>query len=408
MVKKIAAAALVLFAPLVAASCQVLFGIDEKRYVPPDAATPEAGATDSTTPDTSVPDGSAPDGAQESGLDAEAGQTWARTPPPRPLGDAAPSDGGKTVTLAMRRLFLGSIDPVTDESNGSAWRSMGYDIDGQCTTAEESKANVTGVCQKRKMAADLSQEDGDECRDNAGGRILAGAFTEVNINYERLTLAQTNSGEVASLVLQIENLDPGPDDPYAPAKLYVSAPRKDGETPPLWDGNDRPRIDNRSVVDGGLDAPKVAFLTGYVRDHVWISNDFGKSPMMFPMPLFGDFSFMEARTATLTVRFNESHSKVTGSVLSAAATMPSVETAVWPGILALAGCNTGLAQTLSEMYVRRNADLADKPPLFIDDPAECSLLSIGLQPDWAMVLPPDTVAEPVPAPAPCSDAGTTD
>lgn len=397
MVRRASAAALLLCAPLLAASCQVLFGIEEKRYVegPDAAAQPETGAPDAS------------DAAEAEASAADAGDPWVRTPPPRPQGDAAPSQTGKNISLGMRRLFVGSVDPETDESDGTAWRKMGYDIDGRCTTADESKTRTTGVCAMQVSAGDYSQEDGDDCRDNAGGHILSDAFKLLSLNYEKLTHAQTISGEVASLVLQIDDLDNGPDDPYAPGRLYISAPRIEGDLPPLWDGKDKPRIDDRSVIDGGLDAPNVVFLKGYMKDHVWVSSDFGKSPMMLPLPLFGDFSYLESRTATLTLHFNESHSKVIGSVLSAVATMPTVEQAVRPGILMLTSCQQAVADGMLNAAVRPNTDLADKPPSFVDPSLGCTLLSVGLVPEWVFVQPPDTVVTAPPVPPPC-DAGTKD
>lgn len=108
MVRRVATAALVLCTPILAASCQVLFGIEDKRYVEgPDA---------SDVPDTGAPEtGDASDATLDQANAADAGDPWARTPPPRPEGDAAPSPTGKTVTFAMRRLFLGSINPTSDE-----------------------------------------------------------------------------------------------------------------------------------------------------------------------------------------------------------------------------------------------------------------------------------------------------
>lgn len=400
VVRNSAAAALVVCAPLLAASCQVLFGIEEKRFV----ESSDAG----TLPETGSPDaGDASDATADQAVVPETGDPWSRTPPPRPEGDAAPSQMGKNLTFAMRRLFLGSIDPETDESDPNAWRKMGYDIDGMCTTPDESKNRATGVCAMQVKAGDYSQEDGDDCRDNAGGHILAEAFKLLSLNYEKLTHAQTMGGEVASLVLQIDDLDNGPDDPHAPAKLYVSAPRMPGDLPPLWDGKDKFRIDDRSVIDGGIQVPKVAFLKGYMKDHVWVSDDFGSSPMMLPLPLFGDFTFVEARTATLSLRFNESHSKVISSVLMAVTTMPTIEQAVWPGILWLTSCNQPVAEGMLSAAVRPNTDLADKPPKFLDPAADCTLLSVGLAPEWMLVQPPGAVVVAPPVPPPC-DGGTTD
>jgi len=396
-VKRVVATASLLALCAAAAACQVLFGIEEKHLA--------EGAVDASVDSASDAGIDAPSDSNVADSDGPA--SWVRRPPPRPQGDAAPSLSGKAVTFAVRGMYLGSIDPETDEPSIEAWKRMGYDLDGKCTTQEESSSGNTGVCTKRSTAGTVSQLDGEECRDNAGGHILSDAFNMLSIPYEKLTLAQSNSGEAFTLVLTIEDLDEGPDDAYAPGKLYVGAPRKAGETPPLWDGMDRLRIDERSVIDGGLESPRVVFAKGYVKDDVWVSNDFGTSPELLPLPLFGAFSYVEARTATISLRLNETHTRVLGSVLSAAATIPSIETAVWPGLLMLAQCSEGFAKTMLTQYVRPNADLADHPPEFVAPSEQCDLMSIGLQPEWKPVQPPDTVIPAGPAPVVC-DAGVTD
>lgn len=371
MVRRLASAACVLAAPALVLSCQMVWGIEEKHL-----AAPQEDAGPDASVQTSI------------------------VPPPRPSGSAAPSNTGKSPTFAMRKLFLGTISPETLETNAQAWRGMGYDIDGKCTTAAQSSNDISGVCHKVDIVVGPdSQTDGDNCRDNTGGHVLAGAFTSLD-NPERLMHELLEDGSSYTLVLQIEDLDSGPDDPYAPGKLYVGSPRIATDPARKWDGTDQLVVDTRSVVNAALGTPKVAFVSGYLKDQVWVSNDFRAPYQELPLPLFGTVSFAATRTATLTLRFDASHQKVTESVLSVAVPGDAYRKAVWPGLVLQAQCNDLVADTAFQK-VERNVDLADHPPAFVDPQAACALMSMGMKPVWAPVLAPVAVVSERPAPALC-------
>src|SRR5205823_6686490 len=59
-------------------------------------------------------------------------------PPARP--DVV-STGGTTRWFAMRKVYLGTVDPVTGQSSHDAWRGIGFDLDHRVTTADDSKNN---------------------------------------------------------------------------------------------------------------------------------------------------------------------------------------------------------------------------------------------------------------------------
>jgi len=370
MVRKLASTACALAAPALVISCQMVWGIEEKRLAPIDDAGPDASSPISVVP------------------------------PQRPSGNAAPSNTGKSVTFAIRRLFLGTISPDTLETDAQRWSELGYDIDGKCTTQEQSAADNSGVCHKVDVVVSAdSHTDGKGCRDNAGGHVLAGAFKSLE-NPEREMQALLEDGSGYTLVLQIDDLDSGADDAYAPGRLYVGSPRVAADPPRKWDGTDRIAVDSRSVINAGLQSPKVSFPTGYVKDHVWVSNRLGDSVPELPLPLFGAVSFAEARTATITLRLDATHQKVQDSVFSAAIGGNAFKVAVWPGLLLQAQCNDFGADTAFQK-VQRNVDLADRPPTFVDPEAACVLMSMGMQPVWAPVLAPTKVVPERPAPDLC-------
>lgn len=371
MVRKAASAAFVLAAPALVISCQMVWSIEEKHL-----ATPEQDAGPDASSQTSI------------------------VPPPRPSGSAAPSNSGRKTTLAIRNLFLGTLSPDTLEKNAGAWRAMGYDIDGKCTTAQQSSQDSSGVCHKVDIIVGPdSLTDGDGCRDNTGGHVLAGAFTSGD-NPERLMQELLDDGTSYTLLLQIEDLDVGPDDAYAPAKLYVGSPRLSSESPRKWDGTDQIAVDDRSVVGGALGSPKVAFASGYLKGDVWVSNDFRAPIEELPLPFFGTVSFAAARTATITLRFDASHQNVVESVISVALSGEAYRTAVWPGLVREAQCSeSGASAAFAK--VERNVDLADHPPDFVDPQSACALMSMGMRAVWAPVQAPAAVVAERPAPPLC-------
>ena len=106
--------------------------------------------------------------------------------------------------------------------------------------------------------------------------MLADILTFISWDVERTTQDLTMRGEARTLMLQIHDLDPGPDDPYAPAFVYITAP---AAAVPTWDGTDVFAVDAASVIAGDVGQPRTILVNGYVRDHVWVSDDFNESPM---------------------------------------------------------------------------------------------------------------------------------
>lgn len=401
MVKRDPLIALVFAVAASLGACQLIAGVHDKTLgaEPPalhDAA-PDSPSNDHDLPDAAdEPDAQAPVDADEQ----DEAPSYDRRPPGRPDGDAGPSDAGKTLTFAARTFYLGAIDPATDQTTWEAWRGLGYDLDGKCTTQEESVNDLSGVCHKPAGANQYAHEDGDDCRDNIVGHELAGALELLSIDYERSLQAQYRSGDLETLVLQLEDLDDGPDDPYVPARLYVAAPFGSA---PLWDGSDRPVIDSASVLDGGLDDPKYT-LTGYLKDNIWVSGDFPGAPLTLPLMAFDRIVEVPTKSILMTIELDGAHSKSLRSTV--AVVMGGVEMipVVMPGLLQVVACNQSAAQTLFNQYFAVNRDLSSTSPDFVAPSATCDSASLGVAVDWRPVKTPDTVMYIEPTPYPC-DAG---
>ncbi len=76
------------------------------------------------------------------------------------------------VKLRLTQTNFGERDPSTGAANASAWKNVGFDLDGLCTTPQS-----TDVCARQSGAPASSQEDGFQGIDNAWGRIIAAGLT---------------------------------------------------------------------------------------------------------------------------------------------------------------------------------------------------------------------------------------
>lgn len=188
--------------------------------------------------------------------DAQSGPTGADpVPPGRPPGEPVPG-GGATRWFAARTIFIGTHDPETRKADKTAWRRIGHDIDGECTTLEISKSNSSATCKQPSAASVDSLEDGDDCRDNAAGRLVAVGTQVVSINFEPELHAGLLTAETPTYILRLDDLSGDADDPYVRGALYVSVPRNPAfEKAPSWDGADQFTIDQASTdAPAGADA----------------------------------------------------------------------------------------------------------------------------------------------------------
>ena len=196
----------------------------------------------------------------EMGIDADAAAPGPARPPQRPPGEPVPSGKGRSVYLAVRKLYLAS-KTREDLDTPTAWREWGFDLDRVCTGEAESKANV-GTCRRADTADQSVLIDGDLCRDNNWGSQVMPMLRKFAPNVEDKAATSLNKGS-ATMLLRIDDLDDGEDDPYAPARLYQIA-KIDS---PKWDGSDLRPILADSLVDGDIENARDVFPGGNVQGH---------------------------------------------------------------------------------------------------------------------------------------------
>ncbi|MBI5536946.1 MAG: hypothetical protein HY898_29770 [Deltaproteobacteria bacterium] len=329
------------------------------------------------------------------------GSGYARRPPERSQADASP-DGGVRRLFAAHNIYVGTIDPVTGKDDSTAWRRIGYDVDGKCTTAAQSQSDSTGVCKKHPAAQAESLEDGDECRDNAAGKLLTQGTVVLSGDFERRLNQKVQLSQAAGLAIMLEDLSDERDDPYVPGRMYVTVPSP--TTPPLWNGSDVIAVDPTSVHNNDLEQPKYYFKDGYLRDNVWVSNDFnaGKGPV--PLMIYDRLVEVSPIGMTFAAELNDTHDAILRSVLAVAMDMDQVKLKFAPVFLDMV-CDPVQAALILNSFVVPNADLAAGPPPFIDPSKQCDAMSWGIMFDWVLIksLKVSPYATPT-APA-CVDAG---
>ena len=389
----------------VAVSCQVVLGIEDKE-LDPKLGSGGAAGSGGAPPDASV---------GPKGSDA--------VPPARPDGDPVPK-GGATRWFAAKTIFLGTHDPETKQPDKTAWKRIGHDIDGECTTLEISKSNSSASCKQPSGASVDSLEDGDDCRDNAAGRLVAVGTQVVSINFEPELHAGLLTAETATYILRLDDLSGDADDPYVRGALYVSVPRNPQfEKPPSWDGADQFAVDVLSVdapgpsdagdsgaSDGGasdagndgsaveasapspfIDKPLFVFDKGYLSKNVWVSGELGKSPTRLPLFVFDRLTVVDTLSVTLAVELTPKHDQTVSSQLSAVVGTPELEKYFRPIALELVGCIPALGGLLMDSYVLPARDLGAGPTL-ITPASPCDSQSLAFAFEWKPVKPPVTVA----------------
>lgn len=354
-----------------------------------DSSSDDAGASDASLSDVSTPD---------SGL----GLTILEAKPPaRPAGSATPSGQGKMRWFAARRLFSGSVDPTTGKTDPDAWKRIGHDVDGECTTLEQSISGTSGVCSKPPNADDESQLDGDDCRDNAYGQLVGRVVKKLDSSWESNSSTEIANGG-PTLLLRLSDLDDGPDDPFVPGAIFLSARRKSA---PKWDGSDRFELQQDSLVDGTLNGvPLVNFPKGYLVNDQWVSSELGTSPGPFPMFVFSKVVNVQLLSRTLVVALDPPHRRVIGTVFSGVVSRSTIFVDLWAFLMELFSCDVATVQGLADLYVTPAADVGDQPPGFSTPGVECSGMSVGAAFQWVPILAPEQVLPSASTPAPCDAA----
>jgi hypothetical protein len=333
----------------------------------------------------------------------DSGPASARTPP-RPEGERKPSGKGKTLWLAVKRYHFGeqNLDGVYAKD---AFRYWGFDVDSVCTSVKDSEGNV-GTCKRAPMGAPNALVDGDDCRDNNFGQFVVPIIHTYSSDFE----TNLNDGIYAGTVtwiLRIDDLDDGPDDPYAPAKIYRSTDLK-GKITPKWDGTDVRSVLSDSVVGHDLDHAVNELTGGYVKGNVWVAGDPQSQALI--MPVSPEVTVQLAIDGMLmTVGLDAAHTTANAGMIGGGVFFPKFEDFLRP-LLARAGvCQDSPIYQGLLTNTGRTVDLVAGEPNLQNTEKTCDTLSVGIGLVFAAVQPVTEIVDPPPpAPTACDDAGVMD
>jgi hypothetical protein len=324
-------------------------------------------------------------------------------PPARPPGAIERSGKGRTLWLVVNHFYLNQ-QPIGGSGTETPWKAIGYDLDGQCTGETESRENAT-TCRRVDGADEKVLTDGTRCRDNNFGSQIVPLVSALDPNFEGTSNEAIGRG-ASTWMMQLDDLDDGPDDPFVTAKLYKVASGGDftGQPRPRFDGTDLRDIDNQSLIDGDLARPKTVFARGYLAGNVFVSGDPSEFGVTIPIqtvsvsiPLVGGI---------LTLRLNEAHTLGELGILAGAARAVEVEGVLQPIAEQAGFCPGSPLYTNLVRNIQRIMDVADVPGMH-DPSVTCNAFSLGFGFTAVSVLPPVRAVPPLPGVSRCStgDAG---
>lgn len=327
-------------------------------------------------------------------------------PGPRPPERPTVSESGAafTKTFAARQYYFGAIDPETNQRNPNAWREIGFDIDGVNTTELLAASSDPGTCRAVPSSVLVPLADGHEGRDNA---FAGHAMEEISKHADapdtvELSITESVAKGMPTFIASLSDLNEGPDDPHVVLGLMVS--RRNDAGGPVWNGNDRFPIDERTVQKNTL-IPHMRFQNAYMTNNVVVSGDFNAaSESVFLLPFDPKQGIVEAKPLafTLTLELDDGHEHVLRSTLSMVMTVSDVFDVLKPfAQQAGLGCDPLGLLTLIEWH----ADLSIGQPSFLDASSKtrCDALSVAFAVDWELVKNPgvEDVDAADPNEAPC-------
>jgi hypothetical protein len=315
----------------------------------------------------------------------------------RSLDSSAATDAGADVSgdagppieavyeVSYFRLGLTARDGT---ESADAWKKYGFDLDGICTTEDQSKTSA-GTCMRVDGSKPVVLADGDACIDNNFGSQLVPLIKALGGDVEKNLIDGVKKGG-ATLAIRIRDLAPSGADDHAPGALFAA--KGAGGTAAL-DGHDVLDVDQGSVDSNDLEKP-LAVLDGHVEivdgARIWKGKaDLLALPVVFIADATGT---MPVRGLRLEIDLGTGEGTVGGYSLETDITK------VLTVILAKQKiCPGDFLYTQAQSTV---AQAADMPAILPHDTTKtCESISLGL----GFELVPATLGKVIPTPPPPAD-----
>lgn len=314
----------------------------------------------------------------------DAGAVVHVTPPARPASGAS---GSVTKWFALRTLRLGT-EPAQD------WMSLGFDLDGLATTADDSAANTT-TCARPVGSPPALLTDGNGGIDNNFGGHFMQSLRALWSDVETSANASISDG-TETMLLRIEGLSEtgASDSVHVPGAIYLAH----GLASPKHDGKDRWPVLRSSVIEGDLGKPLVTFPDGYLSGGIWVSGALQKTMLSVPIHI-GDKRIryvLDAAEIAFDVAGHD-HGVIAGYTIKA-----SLDRVLDDIATVFDVCPGNAAYDQVKAALELSFDLSADAPGLQKIGAPCDALSTGVGFTVEDVAPPTEVVDDPPSPpSPC-------
>jgi hypothetical protein len=329
-------------------------------------------------------------------------------PPDAPTGPAAA--GATPTVIALNKLLLGDTD-ADGTANASAWRTLGYNIDGLISTK-----NGTNHCKPQTGASPSSvKTDGENGIDNSFGSNLVPIISSLASNPSD-TISQSLQDGSFTIMLKLDKLEDAANQTGIAAGLYGGAkfdagldctatPTETNCSPPKWDGTDQWPVLPELLNGGNVDDPKVKFPQSYVADGTWVSGSQGTLNLSVSIQGFSLTLNIEKAVITMKIAGAGATAKATGGVIAGVIPTEQLisELKKVAGGFDVSLCEGATFESIAQ-EIRQASDIMQDGTN--GDPNQtCDGISVGLGFE-GLAVNIGAVADAATAPAdPCADAG---
>jgi len=321
----------------------------------------------------------------------------AEPPAVNPMAKAP--DGTGSVTMAIKKLYLGDTDPdgTPDKTNG--WKYFGYDLDGKISTATS-----TDLCKPASGASPKNvYPDGNDGIDNSFGKLILPIILGISSGASASINSSITSGKF-TIMLDMQKLGTGTDYNPLVTNLFAGG---DLMGTPKFDGTDKWPVRPELLTDGMTIAggSKVSFPQSYVTANTWVSGS--KGDVALSLSVSSYTITLTIANAVVSMELSADHKSATKGIIAGVLKTEDLTSQLQKvaGNIDPSLCSGPTIMSILDQITQASDILHDGT----QDPTKtCDGISIGLGFDAAQVQLGTVLPMATPGPDKCSmgDAGT--
>lgn len=268
-------------------------------------------------------------------------------------------------------------------SSRDGWRTLGFDLDGAATSADDVVARRT-TCHRPLGTKLFDLVDGQNGIDNNFSKLFMATAKSLKADFEEATNEFGVRKGGFTMALRIEHATES-DNAHAPGALYLVGRR--GEVPTFAPDDVWPLTERA----GGGVVPVATFANGYIANGEWVSGTIGGETIGVAIPVVGQPIFASLRGGVIVAPLSGSRGTIAGAVLA-----KDLRDALMPWVRSNGICEAPTIETSSKT-IDAAADLGSTR----DDPSRtCDMISVGIGFTMVETMPPSGRASPPIPPEP--------